>query len=102
APATHQNSTLSLHDALPISSPTPSVTAAEIVTPVAVNICGLPLAPREAANSVFAPSPNVHDPTVAIPLASLTGDGPVIEPLPGRSEEHTSELQSVAISYAVF
>src|SRR5437764_9625678 len=66
-PSTSQISTLSLHDALPIS----------------------PVSPADLARS-----------TAAARLVVAAGD-PGLLPR-GRSEEHTSELQSANISYAVF
>src|SRR5699024_12179618 len=93
---TSRCSTLSLHDALPILRVT----------------CGW-ARPRGGRATILPPAAGVavleeyrHRHPIATRLLAPALDLPELEatePIPEeRSEEHTSELQSVAISYAVF
>src|SRR5436305_9145965 len=70
ATATTEIYTLSLHDALPISSATTATTSAATAATIRAS---------ETTATVTAPAPAI------IPAVLVT---------PGRSEEHTSELQS--------
>ena len=60
-------------------------------TAVAVKVTGEPVSEPEVALKVFAPVvvPNVHEPTVAIPLASVVAVVPVAEPPPDATANVT-------------
>src|SRR3712207_7847813 len=77
--ATTEIYTLSLHDALPISAASSSTTAATI--------------PRNPVAPLMGPAATVRRGGSRSRSRRRRG---------GRSEEHTSELQSANISYAVF
>ena len=64
----------------------------EPAVPVAVNVTGDPAREPEVAVRVFEPAadPSVHDPTVAIPDASLVALAPVTEPPPEATANTTA------------
>src|SRR5207249_12306211 len=95
-------STLSLHDALPISLDS---VRSSLGPPAVVGLAGAgtvpgvvtptpETAPETTATNFVSPAASMplQTASVALPAASL--------PPGGRSEEHTSELQSVSSSYA--
>ena len=64
----------------------------EPVTPVAVNVTGLPVRLPLVAVSVFVPTvvPSVQLPTVAIPFALVVAALPVMEPQPDATANVTA------------
>src|SRR5207253_9697783 len=91
-PPPHDTHTLSLHDALPISSPSASPPTTAITRRLRNLRMGWNLSPT---NSRTSPSKQRN----SLPSAFLSILLPLLSK---RSEEHTSELSHVAISYAVF
>src|SRR5690606_39585903 len=90
---------LSLHDALPISSvePSGSVSATRIVSPG----LGSPMTSIEISGGVPAAAVTENAPGALLltapslkPNALGETDSPSVTVVPARSEEHTSELQS--------
>src|SRR5205823_7214112 len=83
--ATSEIYPLSLHDALPISSASASVTLSSTSIP--------PTAPNPGATAPRAASTRIGPSTTTVTLASSSCSATPMSP---RSEEHTSELQSLA------
>src|SRR5205807_9195234 len=94
SPAPTESYTLSLHDALPISAPTP-VSGFVIYVP-REDVIPLPLTVEEAMRIIISAGV-LHPGHQAVGSASIPAGAAQHRPLPeglARSEEHTSELQS--------